>query len=375
MLKLRNLTESLEKKYLNESHVLNEKFSDNMPDWLAKRILTTKYSMEGDDLRTRDLGGSAHYPNNVGSGYTKRRDYLAIKGSKKSPNFGKEPDYMLTGGYGQSLFSGLRDMGIRLDTVEVIEGPVPKNGSDARVQSPNIPILLFDNGVVYIPGINDNEKLGGRKSLGAYGIDALLSRCKKFAYIDGSNPNNFFSDNERLNRLNQREGGIYRKNSYDLDRNGNPLGGRTGFGEIPDKSGYLPIPTMEKYKDKLDEVKAKKIYEIMKRYEDYLTDAQQEFANYISSLSMEEYRSNHSVIKVLQNRLKDAIDYYVTVDKYINEIVNDKSTTDEEKRNNLINLINSNYPYNWDGVQQLEREISGLKDVSNGVFNATIDWI
>jgi 23S rRNA G2069 N7-methylase RlmK/C1962 C5-methylase RlmI len=113
----------------------------------------------------------------------------------------------------------------------------------------------------------------------------------------------------------------------------------------------------------------------MKKYEDYLTDAQQEIANYISSLSMKEYRLNNDTIERLQTILNNAIGYYVAVDKHINEIVNDTSTTDEEKRDRLVDLINSNYPYRWEGVKQLDREVVRLKDASKDVFNATIDWI
>jgi hypothetical protein len=377
MLRLKNLTESLEKKYgLNESHRLNEKFSDDMPDWFAKRILTTKYSTAGDDLRNRDLGGSTHYPSSNGSGYTKRRDYLALKGSKKSPNFGKEPEYRASGGYSPSLFTGLRDMGVRLDTVEVIEGPVPISETDKRLQAPNIPILLFDNGVVYIPGINDNEKLGGRKSLGAYDIAALLPRCEKFAYIDGNNPNNFFDNNEKMNRLGKRTGGVFRKDNHELDRNGVPLGGHVGWGETADKSGYVPIPPMEKYKDKLDEIKANKIYDILKEYEDYLVDVQQEISNYVLSVPMKDYVSIRDNIDYINRRLEIAITRYLKTEQCLNEILNNKSLSPEEQKSELIDLLNGrgNYYYHG-GVDDLESSIKDLKSFTKDKFNATIDWI
>lgn len=376
MLRLRNLTESLEKRYnlsesrdLNESDKLNEKLSDDMPDWFAKRLLTTKYT-DSSRIYKRDLGGSAHFAG--GNNYT----YLKGKGAKKNPNYGKVPDYKQSEYDDQSLFTGLLHKGISLDNVKIIEGPVPISDTDKRLQPPNIPIFLLNDGVVYIPGVNDEEKLGSRKTLGAYKISALLPQCKKFAYIDGNDPDNFKREYKRNTRYKDRSGSIYRADSPEKDRDGNPIGGlKNTYWNKYDKSGYKIIPPAEKYKDKLDEIKAKKIYEIMKEYEDYLTDAQQEIANYISSLSMKEYRLNNDTIERLQAILNNAIGYYVAVDKHINEIVNDTSTTDEEKRDRLVDLINSKYPYRWEGVKQLDREVVRLKDASKDVFNATIDWI
>lgn len=370
MLRLRNLTESLEKKYLNESHVLNEKFSDNMPDWFAKRLLTTKYTPTSD-ISDRDLGGKAHF--NGGIGY----NYLKGKGAKKNPNYGKEPNYKQSEwGGDQSLFSKMLRRGISLDTVKVIEGKVPTSDTDPRLQSPNIPILLLDNGVVYIPGMNDDEKFGSRKTLGAYDINTLLGKCEKFAYIDGNDPDNFKRKEKQDTRYQELSGSIYRADSPEKDRNGNPIGGvKNTYWNKYDKSGYKVIPPSDRYKDKLDEIKAGKIYEIMKEYEDYLTDSQQEIANYISSLSMKEYRSNMGTIEELQTILNSAINHYILADKHINEIVNNNSINDEGKTEELIDLINSTWPYRNEGIKELDKEVSRLKNVSGGIFNATIDWI
>ena len=158
MVRLKSLVESLEKKYdLNESTTINEKFSDNVPDWFAKRVLTTKYSPSGRP-RKRDMGGKAHF----GPGESEYDYVTSGKGSKKSPHAGKDPEYKQSDYWSedQSLFNKLRKRGISLDTLNVIEGPIPKDSTDARVKYPNIPILLFDNGVVYIPGMKKNKKLG-----------------------------------------------------------------------------------------------------------------------------------------------------------------------------------------------------------------------
>lgn len=376
MIRLNNLVESLEKRYnlsesrdLNESYRLNEKLSDDMPDWFAKRLLTTKYTPTSR-IYQRDLGGSAHF--NGDNAY----NYLQGKGAKKNPNYGKAPDYKQSEYDDQSLFTGLLDKGISLDSVKIIEGPIPISDTDKRLQSPNIPIFLLNDGVVYIPGVNDEEKLGSRKTLGAYDINTLLGKCEKFAYIDGNDPDNFKRKEKQDTRYQELSGSIYRADSPEKDRNGNPIGGtKNTYWNKYDKSGYKVIPPADRYKDKLDEIKAKKIYEIMKEYEDYLTDAQQEIANYISSLSTDEYISNNNTISNLHAKLTSAIYQYKKVDNHINEIVNDNSTTDEQKRNNLIDLINSQWPYRYEGIKELDREVNRLKDASKDVFNATIDWI
>ena len=139
MIKLKNLTESLEKKYtLIESNQLNEKLSDNMPDWFAKRLLTTKYTPTSD-FNYRDLGGRVH----VGTKST----YLQNKGDKKNPKAGKEPTYKQADywDHDQSLFSTMLKKGISLDTVNIIEGSVPISDNDQRLQPPNIPIFLLDD--------------------------------------------------------------------------------------------------------------------------------------------------------------------------------------------------------------------------------------
>ena len=370
MLKLKNLTESIEKRYnLNESHVLNEKLSDDMPDWFAKRLLTTKYSSSGRPHQ-RDLGGTAHFP----GGST--NEYMKYKGDKKNPKAGKEPNYKQSEYGDQSLFTGLMNKGISLDTVKIIEGPIPISDSDKRLKMPNIPILLLDDGVVYVPGLNDDEKLGSRKTLGAYDINTLLGKCKKFAYIDGNDPDNFKRFEKQNNRNAARVDSVYRADGPEKDRDGNSLGGRkVTYWNKYDKSGYIIIPTVDKYKKKLDEIKASKIYDIMKEYEDYLNDAQQEIANYISSLSMKEYKDQYDTIDDLQTVLSYAIDKYIRVEKHINEIVNDNTLSQDQKRDNFIDLLNGGWPYRHEGIKDIEYHVDRLKEKSKDVFNATIDWI
>ena len=372
MVRLKSLVESLEKKYdLNESTTINEKFSDNVPDWFAKRVLTTKYSPSGRP-RKRDMGGKAHF----GPGESEYDYVTSGKGSKKSPHAGKDPEYKQSDYWSedQSLFNKLRKRGISLDTLNVIEGPIPKDSTDARVKYPNIPILLFDNGVVYIPGMNDDEKLGGRKTLGAYDIDVLLGRCVKFAYIDGNDPNNFMGSERRIRRSTALpDKNFYRYGDKRVDREGDPIGDLGSW--RTDKSGYHKIPPIERYKDQLNKIKASKIFDILQDIEDTLVDLQQEFSYYISSSSIKDY--DYGTFDIINIRLDRAVNAYRGVYKNVEHIMNDPNLTDERKKEVLVNLVNGNYPYNGNGggLPNLNTKMAELKEVTNDKFNATIDWI
>lgn len=364
-MKIKDLTESLENKYkLHESRSLTEKISDDMPDWLEKRLLTTKYSNTGN-LVQRDLGGIAHDPRQK----LRRGDY-----EKKNPGFGGKPEYRNLNPYDPdpSLFSKFRDRGISLDTVKVIEGPVPKSSSDPRMQSPNIPILLFDNGKVYAPGFNNDEKFGGRKTFGAYDIDKLLPQCKSFAYIDGNDPNNFSVDktqNRAYNDSSSNRSGKY------FDRNNRDLFRRTNWRSGVDKSGYEQIASIDKYKDKLAELKLKRLPEILKRHEDYIRDAYQEFGNFVSNadvLSSDNSNSSdldfdyidkiNNISSVLQRYIRNYNELVRSVDR----ILKDDSDSDAYKRRQLTSLIE---------YYDLDRYRERLEEVTGNLFNSTIDWI
>lgn len=364
-MRIKDLTESLENKYkLHESRSLTEKISDDMPDWLAKRLLTTKYSIEGN-ICQRDLGGMAHDPRNK----LRRAEY-----EKKNPHFGDIPEYRNLDSYAPdpSLFSKFRDRGISLDTVKVIEGPVPKSSSDPRMQSPNIPILLFDNGRVYAPGLNDDEKLGSRKTFGAYDLDKLLQQCKSFAYIDGNDPDNFSTEKEisrsNIDKSSNRSGKYFDRNNRDLFR-------RTNWRSGVDKSGYEQIASIEKYKDKLAELKLKKLPEILKEHEDYIRDAYQEFGNFVSNADVLSSDNSNSSdldfdymdkINNISSTLQRYIRNYNKLVESVDKILKDDSENDAYKRRQLTSLIE---------YYDLDYYRKRLEEVTGNLFNSTIDWI
>ena len=365
MIRLRNLVESLETKYN-----LNEAFSEDMPDWFAKRLLTTKYTPTSY-YRGRDLGGAAHYPMGKDS-------YISGKGAKKNPEFGQTPAYKARepGWYDdQSLFTNLLDKGISLDTVKIIEGPIPTSENDKRLQPPNIPIFLFDNGVVYARGINDEEKLGTRKSLGAYSVNNLLAQCKKFAYIDGNDPDNFKVNDRKLAR-NSAHRYSTRRGKY-FDRDGQDVSLSQYWNSNRDKSGYEVVSLPARYKDKLDEIKAGKIFDILKGYENYINNAYQELGNLISQTPIISYDNTnkpdyspyniYSSNDTIADKLQQCASAYTDIVMKVDNIIN-SNDTDDKKRRQIISLFNYE-------IDRLDTKINSLEKLTSRVFNSTIDWI
>lgn len=364
MIRLRNLVESLETKYN-----LNEAFSEDMPEWFAKRVLTTKYTPTSWYNR-RDLGGAAHYPQG-------KYGYLSGKGAKKNPEFGQSPEYKNSDPYygDQSLFSKLLAAGISLDTVKIIEGPIPTSENDKRLQPPNIPIFLFDNGVVYIRGYNDDEKLGSKKSLGAYTIDKLLQQCKKFAYIDGNDPNNFVEHDKKVARSSGNKH-VDRRGKY-FDRDRRDLSTTFYWNPNIDKSGYEIVSLADKYKDKLEEIKAGKIFDILKGYEDYINNCYQELGNLISQTQIVSHDNtnkpdyNPYTMYTNNDRIANLLE---TIASLYSDVVNEvdlilsSGGSDAEKKQGIVALIENKFP-------RIDRAKNKLEQATNKVFNSTIDWI
>ena len=377
--RLKDLNESLEKKYgltesepvtLNESVTLNERLSDSMPDWLKKRMLVTKYSRSGSNGR-RDM--KLH----KGDSITKNPE----KDSKKEPTYvsSKGDERMKD----QSLFGKMLDKGIDLDNVKVIEGDVPTKGSDPRLKEPNIPIFLMKNGQVYAKGLNDKEEYrdGGYKAFRYIAMKTLLADCEKFAYIDGADDSNFNVEAKKKSRgLMKQE--LEKDPYYNRDKayaGGSKYIRGKGWLSV-DKSGFPVFPTVEKYKDKLAEIKCSKIHDILKEKEDYLNYVKEEMANIMMNTDIKKDFNNDSsdFSKAFSNgrRFGDAFNYLqaaakalVEVEYRLDQIFTD-GFSEEEQRAQVVNLINNNYDYS-----NLMNYVNKLEKLAPTLFNSIIDWI
>lgn len=375
--RLKDLNESLEKKYgltkpttLNESTELNERFSDDMPDWLKKRMLITKYS---------------------GGGNRGRRDMKLHKGNMESKNPEKDPHarptYVSSKGdersKDQSLFGKMLEKGIDLDNVKIIEGDVPAKSSDPRLKEPNIPIFLMKNGQVYAKGLNDKEeyKDGGYKAFRYIAMKTLLADCEKFAYIDGADDSNFNVEAKKKSRgLMKQE---LEKDPY-YNRDTKNAGSSRyfptkGWLQI-DKSGFPVFPTVDKYKNELAKIKCDRIHDILKEKEDYINYVKEEMANILMNADVKTDLTNSDsdfgkafsdgrrfgdAFNYLQNAAKALVEVEYRLDQIFTE-----GYSEEEQRAQIVRLINDSYEYS-----NLMDYVNRLEKLAPTLFNSIIDWI
>lgn len=375
--RLKDLNESLEKKYgltepttLNESTELNERFSDDMPDWLKKRMLVTKYSSGGNRGR-RDL--KLHKGNMDSKNPEKdphaRPTYVSSKGDERSKD--------------QSLFGKMLEKGIDLDNVKIIEGDVPAKSSDPRLKEPNIPIFLMKNGQVYAKGLNDKEeyKDGGYKAFRYIAMKTLLADCEKFAYIDGADDSNFNVEAKKKSRgLMKQE---LEKDPYHNRDMKNAGGSRyfptKGWLQI-DKSGFPVFPTVDKYKNELAKIKCDRIHDILKEKEDYINYVKEEMANILMNADVKTdlTNSDSDFGRAFSDGRKfgDAFNYLqlaakalVEVEYRLDQIFTD-GFSEEEQRAQIVRLINDSYEYS-----NLMVYVAKLEKLAPTLFNSIIDWI
>ena len=372
LVNLKKLNESLEEKYFTESIELDEAFGD-MPEWLSKRILTTKYN-RNDGQHRGDLG------------VKKKGRYGGIDRDAidaKNPEAGPRATYTRARNASryedQSLYGQLLAHGINMDSVEVKEGPKPEKRTDGRLKEPNIPIFLFKNGQVYAKGINDNEEYSGDGQYRAFKyvpMKTLLSdEVEKFAYIDGSNDDNFKVTQKRADRA-KTQGELSNIPNYYRDK---ASAGQTNWkGELQyDKSGYRYIPSAQKYRDKLAELKCNKIYDILDEKHQLLEETKEELSNIMLNadlMSMNDEGDDFNVAFKAYDNLYEkfmyAVNYYVECLKRVDNIVNNESYDEKRKKEELAYLIN--YDSSYRNLLDYTKEIEQL---APKVFNSIIDWI
>ena len=211
---------------LNENIFLNEAFS-NIPDWLKQYLAfqseATNYSSKEKKFNGRNSRNSKRSSRSGGLVYN-GEIYIIKQGHfsdrKSNELYWKQNKYIGRMSNSNGLLNSFRAAGIDVANMNVIETDVPEKGSDPRLKEPNIPIfLLYDNfgewdnakGIcqVYAKGINDDEICEfsfekNDKRLGKIPTKFLLDKCIAFGYIDGSDENNYMSE-EEIDRRIQRD--------------------------------------------------------------------------------------------------------------------------------------------------------------------------
>lgn len=312
---------------LSEKHpVLKEAYSSSMPSWLKDRITRTK--------KPKPYSWKLGNP-----------EYITPRGSNEE-------------GWELGLFNQFLKQGIDLNSVEVISAPKPTKSSDPLLADPYIPIFLFDNGQVYAKGINDNEKFDLDPNYAPFKYlsnKRLLDLATDFCYIDRSkiDPN--------VLRTKQEDRRALQKELKDLINYRDP----NAYGT--DKSGYRS--NSERYKQKLRELKASRITDIMQEAEDEIEDSRAIFASFILNDDLQEVAD---AVYGLGEKFKDLVRAYSNARAEVDQILNDTSMSDEERTSYLSGLFNTGY---YGGaVTRLQRAIKNFKAQSARYKSVVLDW-
>ena len=362
IINLKSLNESLEKKELIESRSINEAFDESFPKWLKDRILVVKQANNSSWSVPRDQRPA--YKN------TRTGEDAYASSAEKS------------------LFNKSLKKGIDFSQTKVIEGPIPEKRTDPRLKAPNIPIWLFDNGQVYIEGVNENEKyLPTGKPFQYMSMKEKLAEAKAFAYIDGSSLDKDFYDRKKADRARMQQeiqqigetnpsSGIWRKgdpekffpedimyDTYSRLRNPDYAEAR-GF---IDKSGYPIHP--KRYENDLKKAGAKKVFDVLQGIYDRIIEVRDDIAaatSYIDPLEdMEGYRSLRGIMGVLRDAI-ESYNYYSERAKHCSEQFNSGRWAQDRYLEELGDLSSQ--------VKADER-LQALKTAGNDIFMAGVDWL
>ena len=308
---------------LSEKHsVVTEAYSDSMPGWLRSRINDTKRSTRNRWSRTNP-------------------DYISPRGSNEE-------------GWELGLFNQFLKQGIDLNSVDVITAPKPLKSSDPLLADPYIPIFLFDNGQVYARGINDNEKYRDDPNQAPFKYlsnKRLLDLAQDFCYIDRSkiDPSILLTKQQQRRDLQQelKQLSTYRQ--------------KDGWGR--DKSGYKR--DTNRYKEKLKELRASKITEIMEDAAAQLDDCRLTFSALILDDDLEAASKG---VYELADSFRTLINYY---NRAVNEVesILSSSEDDESKKYSLMSMFN-----NYGSITKLRDALNNFKRESEMYKSVVLDW-
>lgn len=324
MLKLKDLNESFSKQYKTApKERLNEAFNDSFPSWLKAR-LSELNKFHGTDKNGPYGGNSYSIPRNS------RPDYSNPRGFTGRPRE-------------LSLFDKLLKE-TDIESLEVIEGEIPKKRTDPRLKAPNIPIWHFPNGQVYIQGFNDMEIDRGSTYIGPKGsymafkytpLKYFLENADAFAYIDEDQiaPSNYESKRQqRKNAANELKNINYGRKDKDSDAFVQPKGYTYGVPEEQqqryDSSGYLVDP--RKYVKKLEDIRANDYAKILQERHDAIIDLRNDIT---AAMNYYDPIEDHAIYRKLWatlDDLNDAVNAFNSASTSIETWLNNSNSVSEE---------------------------------------------
>lgn len=325
MVYLRNLNESLDKKYS-----LDEAYGDTFPKWFKDALTQSR-----KDLGVDREGQNARY---LGKSDGKEN---AFDYNKISRPRGDNSSYKKF-----SLFNTAKEAGIDLQNTEIIEAPVPESKKDPLIQSDDIlRIWGFPNGQVYIEGVNDREVYTGDEDGKTFTFTylnptALMKRANHFAYIkkDDLKPgmyreksayrdkvfnsmSNMYAEHPEMIKWNDKESNHF---AHDVKTSGSKV----------DKSGYIVSP--DRYKEELKKLHALDVFNMMDKWHDMLENIMIRVKKATMGIEDPTTYKGSSLPSLTDVRyLADDYKVYMKRINKILEAVDNNSMTKEEAKENL----------------------------------------
>ena len=378
------LAESITKKYATP---INEAWGENIPDWM-------KSSLERGDNSTKMFKSKIYKKAFADAQAQGESDYFADRIARKAWENAKgtpEQDFAdyqnPRGSYISNSEKTLRSQfmakGIDLNSpnIKFIEGEPPKSKNDPRIQPPNIGIWYIPSkrgneyDQVYAQGINDLEKpFDPAVSVGNYSntpfkdfsVKKLAEISSKFCYIDGSTIEKRNYDTLKQTR---EENKLFTKNAWNMGQERIPKEKQGNYwGSLLDKSGYLAIPSSQKYANKLEEMK-------LKGWAKKLTDTENELNSLLST-----YQKTMSTIDILdfdydfRNAMRsftgnfaDAVEYYKSALQEIDNIKLNHVVNSKEFLRALKNSYFKGY------ITECKRYLNRAKDYFSDYMLSEID--
>jgi hypothetical protein len=335
--------------------ILNEVFSESMPDWLKSWLRKNKSNtnLDAQKLRIRLTGEGDS------SGYLEQGE-------------------------------------LDLKNATFVSAEVPKNARSEFIKSPYLPIFKltythYSNGNsvtdVYIPGVNDNvepEWDMERKTYGRIAKSTILQHTVAFCYVDLSKPENFSSEKKKI-RKDTRVGYIQRITPDAAKR-------FYGGSENIDKSGYFVDPNI--LLTKLRQYAKENYSKVIKNLYNRINVVRKELRDLLMDVNIKEEGVYDAEIKDVYIRLFNVITSYREFVNSIEQIlekedknerdfsmyrlfgVNDKDMTSLIKKFGNVDKLNAQsftnnrmhfkttYPEIRNSVFKLEREFKSAKFVA-----------
>lgn len=377
------LAESITRKY---STPINEAWGEGVPDWMKGPLM--RGNNTGTMLKSKVYQKA--YANAKAQGMY---DYMADREAEKAWENSKgttevdfadyrQPRGQYTSDSKKTLRAQFMEKGIDLNNpnMKFIEGEPPKSNKDPRLQPPNIGIWYIPSrdgrayDQVYAKGFNDLEKPfrpvvpAPDRAFVSIPLKTMAEISSKFCYIDGSTIEKRDYENIRQTR---------RQNELDdnsLIYNGQMRvpkerrGGNYWGTKQIDKSGYVIIPSSDKYADKLEEMKLKGWAKRLSNIENELNSLLSTYQKSIATIDMLDFDNGFQrSLNEFNSAFNRVIAYYKNA---LNEIATIQSMHVTDSSEFLQELKTSNFK---NALDNCESYMEDAKDYFSDYMLSEID--